>query len=349
MRNLYKTALVAVVAVLGFRMAATADAVTAAEVTPAANKAGVFYYSLNDLFVNSLSAQIRTEAQAQELELAEYDAENDLLRQLSQVRNFLTVYRGQALMVNPVDAQNGEAVLRAARKANVPVIFFNRRPSQGALDTYNKAWYVGSNPELSGLYQAQILTDYLENNINWDKNGNGKLDYLLIKGERNHADTQGRSAAFREGMRAAGYELNALDVAYADFSYARAVRYLQNYLAGHDIGEIEAVVCNNDAMALGIIDELQHRGYNEGDGSRYIPVVGIDATEKALNSVKDGSMVGTVYNNAPAVARTVVRLTSLLTRGEEVNVKSLGMPVSGRQVMVPYVKVTLANVGSLRR
>ena len=134
-----------------------------------------------------------------------------------------------------------------------------------------------------------------------------------------------------------------------DFSYAKAVRYLQNYLAGHDIGEIEAVVCNNDAMALGIIDELQHRGYNEGDGSRYIPVVGIDATEKALNAVKDGSMVGTVYNNAPAVARTVVRLTSLLTRGEEVNVKSLGMPVSGRQVMVPYVKVTLANVGSLRR
>jgi len=60
--------------------------------------------------------------------------------------------------------------------------------------------------------------------------------------------------------------------------------------------KIDAVICNNDDMALGAIEALKAAGYFTN--GKYIPVVGVDATTPAVQALKDGTLLGTVLNNA---------------------------------------------------
>ena len=140
--------------------AALISAALCGSVQAAQDRANIFYYSLNDSFVNQFSVQVRESAAAWDMKLAEYDAGDDLAKQLTQVQTALSQNRNP-LIVNPVDALNGEAVLRNAKRAHVPVIFFNRKPSDKVMASYDDAWYVGTDPAQAGRYQAEILIDYL--------------------------------------------------------------------------------------------------------------------------------------------------------------------------------------------
>ena len=70
-------------------------------------------------------------------------------------------------------------------------------------------------------------------------------------------------------------------------------------------GKIEAIIANNDAMAIGAIEALQKYGYNKGDKTKTIPVVGIDAIPEAKDLIKKGFMTGTVIQDPPAMAEAL--------------------------------------------
>ena len=79
------------------------------------------------------------------------------------------------------------------------------------------------------------------------------------------------------------------------------------------INNIEVVVANNDAMALGAILALQADGYNLPDAqdkSKFIPVVGIDGLPAALDAVERGTMIGTVFNDYNSTADVMVRIAT---------------------------------------
>lgn len=59
--------------------------------------------------------------------------------------------------------------------------------------------------------------------------------------------------------------------------------------------KIEAIISNNDAMAIGAIEALQKYGYNKEDKSKYIPVFGIDGIPAAKDLINKGVMTGTVF------------------------------------------------------
>ena len=50
-------------------------------------------------------------------------------------------------------------------------------------------------------------------------------------------------------------------------------------------------------MAIGAIEALQKYGYNKGDKSKYIPVVGIDGIPEAKDLINKGFMTGTVIQD----------------------------------------------------
>lgn len=69
----------------------------------------------------------------------------------------------------------------------------------------------------------------------------------------------------------------------------KATDLMAAFISSQSLDKIEAVLCNNDDMALGAIEALKAEGYNSGDASKYIPVVGVDATAPALEAMKEGS------------------------------------------------------------
>ena len=59
----------------------------------------------------------------------------------------------KALAIN-VDPAAAGTVIDKARGQNVPVVFFNKEPSRKALDSYDKAYYVGTDSKESGIIGA---------------------------------------------------------------------------------------------------------------------------------------------------------------------------------------------------
>ena len=58
--------------------------------------------------------------------------------------------------------------------------------------------------------------------------------------------------------------------------------------------KIEAIISNNDEMAIGAIEALQKYGFNKGGNSKYIPVVGVGGLPEAKELINQGVMTGTV-------------------------------------------------------
>ena len=339
--------------------AAVALAATAAVGANAAHAAAgdasspvkVFYYSLNDLFINQLSSSLQDQALANNIKLAQYDANDDLLRQISQIQTALSINRDHTpILVNPVDTQNGTAALRSARKARVPIIFFNRKPSDEALKSYSDAWYVGTIPASAGYYQAEIVTDYYKAHPEMDTNKDGILNYVMLKGEAGHQDTTARSNTFVRTMLDQGIKLKPVGSVNANWSQANAQNQMANIIERVGVQNIEMVVCNNDAMALGAVLALQAEGYNVPDDTsgKFIPVVGIDGLPPALDAVERGTMIGTVFNDYKSTADVMIRIASAYINGEVVTDDLVGYPIKNQTIEIPYVKVTNENISKLR-
>ena len=67
-------------------------------------------------------------------------------------------------------------------------------------------------------------------------------------------------------------------------------------------GKIEAIISNNDEMAIGAIEVLQKYEYNKGDNTKTIAVVGVDAIPAAQELIKQRAMTGSVVQDASAMA-----------------------------------------------
>jgi len=103
--------------------------------------------------------------------------------------------------------------------------------------------------------------------------------------------------------------------------------------------QIDMVFCNNDDMALGVIESLRKVGFFQDD--RYLPVVGVDATDPALQALAEGTLLGTVLNDAKNQGKATFDIAYALANG--LNPTTTAGSMDGRYVWVPYQKVTRDN------
>ena len=72
---------------------------------------------------------------------------------------------------------------------------------------------------------------------------------------------------------------------------------------------IEVIFANNDMMALGAVAALNGYGYNTGfDGDPSVVVIGVDAIDSALVSIKEGGMTATVQQDGDAMGNANIRI-----------------------------------------
>ena len=130
----------------------------------------------------------------------------------------------------------------------------------------------------------------------------------------------------------------------AAWDKVKATDLMKTFITSKGIGNIEAVICNNDDMALGVIEALKAEGYNTGDADRFIPVVGVDATAPALAAMQNGSLLGTVLNDAENQGKAAVHIAIAAAQGKTVDKETIGYEITdGKYVWIPYVKITRDN------
>lgn len=309
----------------------------------------VFYYSLNDMYINQLSTSLQDLAIGSGIKIAQFDAQDDLMRQASQIQTALSVNKKKTpILVNPVDNQNGLNALRAAKQQNVPIIFFNRKPTQEALSSYKDAWYVGANINQAGYYQASLVIEALKQHPEIDRNKDGYINYVILKGEPSHVDTAARSNVFVRTMLDAGIKLKPVAVASGKWSPSIAQNEMTRIISEKGIASIELIVSNNDAMALGAVKSLQAVGYNNPDvpNSQFIPVFGIDAIPAALEAIERGVMTGTVLNDYKATADVMIRMAKAYIDGQPITEDLIGYPIKNCTIEIPYSPIYNFNLGT---
>ncbi|OOM52779.1 D-galactose-binding periplasmic protein precursor [Clostridium beijerinckii] len=212
------------------------------------------------------------------------------------------------------------------------------------MDSYDKVWYVGAHAEQSGTLSGQLIADYFKAHPEADKNHDGVVQYVMLQGEPGHQDATLRTEYSIKAIEAAGLKTQKLAADTAMWDKAKATDLMKAFMTGQGVDKIEAVLCNNDDMALGAVEALKAEGYNKGDASKYIPVVGVDATAPALQAMKEGSLLGTVLNDAQNQGKATVNIALAAAQGKEINKENVGFDVTdGKYVWIDYVKVTQDN------
>jgi len=300
-------------------------------------KIGVAVYKFDDTFMSYVRNSILDNAKGKaNVDLV--DSQNAQPTQNDQVDQFLAK-KMAAIAINPVDRTAASAIIDKAKAKNVPVVFFNREPLAEDMKKYDKVYYVGAKAEQSGLMQGQIAVDYFKAHPEAYKSKDKIIHYVMLKGEPGHQDAELRTTFSIKAITDAGLKVDkvAEDTAYWD--RPKAVEKMKAWLAKFG-DKIDLVLCNNDDMALGAIEALRQEGYFTG--SKFMPVVGVDATAPALQALSQGTLLGTVLNDAKNQGKATFDLSLALAEGKPVTSTSWKIS-DGKFVWVPYQKVTKDN------
>ena len=309
---------------------------------PAENKApaskdgsvAVFYYTYGDTYISSVRTALDSALDKAGISYQDYDSNNSQTTQSEQVTTAIA-QGATVLVVNLVDTGSDDAAKNIISQANgVPVIFFNRSVSEEAVTSSDKCVFVGTDYEMAGHMQGEMIGNYLlENYDTLDLNGDGTISYVMFKGQEGNAEADARTKYGQEDADAiltgAGKSaLSFYDSANSNkylvdqagaWSSAAATEYMQTIMSQYNEANnnmVELVIANNDEMAIGAITALQNAGYNK-DGATVIPVFGVDATDAAKDAISAGSMIGTIKQDAEGMANTIANITANFMDGKE--------------------------------
>jgi methyl-galactoside transport system substrate-binding protein len=309
---------------------------------------GCTIYKFDDTFMTSVRNTIAAEAKdASGNEIATVDivdCQNSQPTCNDKIDMFITK-KVSALAINMVDRTASGVIIDKAKAAKTPIVFFNREPLAEDMAKWDKVYYVGAHAEESGVMEGQMLIDYWKANPTMDTNKDGVMQYVLIKGEPGHQDSEARAKYSVETIEKAGIKTEQLAVDFANWDRVKGQEKMAAFLTSNS-GKIEAVIACNDDMALGAIEALKAAGYFTAD--KFMPVVGVDATAPGLAAIKEGTLLGTAYNDGINQGKATFKLAYLLAKGEKPTKENVGYDiVDGKYVWVPYKGITKANMSEV--
>ena len=320
-------------------IAALAAAFGAAPAQAQTPKMGVAIYKFDDTFMSYVRNAIADNAKGKAT-LEVVDCQNSQPTENDQVDQFLAKKMG-CILINPVDRTAASGIIDKAKAKNTPVVFFNREPMPEDMKKWDKVYYVGAKAEQSGLMQGEIAVDYFKAHPKAFKAGDKTIHYIMLKGEPGHQDAELRTKYSIKAITDAGIKVDKLAEDTANWDRPKAVEKMKTFLAKFG-DKIDLVLANNDDMALGAIEALRQEGYNTGNAAKYIPVVGVDATAPALQALEQGTLLGTVLNDAKNQGKATFDLGYALASGKPITSTSWKI-TDGKYVWVPYAKVTAEN------
>lgn len=300
---------------------------------------GCAIYKFDDTFMTGVRNSILKTAEGK-AKVDMVDSQNSQATQNDKVDLFITK-KVKALAINPVDRAAAGVIVQKAKAAGIPVVFFNREPFKDDMAKFDKAYYVGAIAEQSGTMEGKLAVDYWKAHPEADLNKDGVMQYVMLKGEPGHQDAELRTKFSIKAIEDAGIKVQKVAEDTGMWDRVKGQEKMAAFMAAHK--DIEFVFANNDDMALGAIEALKAAGYFKA--GKFMPVVGVDATAPALQALKDGTLLGTVLNDAKNQGAATASLSMVLAKGEKPTKANVGYEIKdGKYVWVDYKPITKANM-----
>ncbi len=311
------------------------------ESTSVTLRVGVVKYSQNDPFINAMADILKEDLNGMETDemkiIVSVRSGDENQRDQNKIVEEMIDAGCDILCVNLVDRTSPSTIIKMAKDENIPVIFFNREPVKEDLLQWEKLYYVGNGAEQSGRLQGEAAASYIKEHPEVDKNGDGVIQYVVLKGEEDHQDTIIRTDYAVNTLMEGGVELEKLSYQFANWSRTQAENRMTK-LIGQYGDSIELVLSNNDEMALGAVEAYKAKNY---DKSSWPIIYGINGLNDALEAVEKGEIQGTIYNDKEDQAREMAILATKIFQGEDLS--SAGL-VDGTYYTSQYQLVDSSNV-----
>ena len=206
----------------------------------------------------------------------------------------LTVKDVDIVLLNPVDSDSAIASVMIANNSNLPVMTVDRVANGGKVVSH-----IASDNVAGGDMAAKFLIEKL----------NGKGNVVELEGVAGSSAARDRGQGFNDGIK--GSDFNVVAKQSADFDRTKGLSVMENIIQSK--GEIDAVFAQNDEMALGAQKALEDAKMND------VLVVGFDATDDAVEAVKNGKMAATVAQQPILIGEVAVKAVDKFLKGEKID------------------------------
>jgi inositol transport system substrate-binding protein len=276
-------------------------------------KFGVTIEKFNDVFMRYALDQLTDEAHKSGIDVVAGDAKGDPNEQLKIVENFIT--QGvDAILIHVVDQTIAPTITKECLAANIPLVYFNRKPDDSALAD-GKVVAVASPEVVAGNLEAEFVAKKL----------GGKGNVAILMGTMGTAPQIGRTQGTKDVI--ARYPgMKVVREQTGNFDRATGLSVTEDWL-NSDV-HIDAIICNNDEMALGAVLALEAKHMKNK-----VIVTGVDATSDALKFIADKRLDMTVFQNGAAQGRGAVQTAIKLVKHQMVPLFTA----------IPFEPVTLDN------
>ncbi|RMU23387.1 Sugar ABC transporter, periplasmic sugar-binding protein [Pseudomonas amygdali pv. lachrymans] len=288
-------------------------------------KIGVAMSQFDDTWLTYLRDDMNAKAKAmsttEKVDLQFVDARADVNKQLDQVKDLINK-KVDALIVNPVDTAATARITKDAVAAGIPLVYVNRRPDDPKLPAGVAT--VTSDDMEAGRLQAQYIADKLK----------GKGSVMILLGDLANNSTQNRTKGIKEVL-----------AKYPDIKIDQEQTGIWLRQKGMDLTndwltqgrKFNAVLANNDEMAIGAAMALKQAGVDVDKGS--VLVAGVDGTPDGLSAVTKGDLAVSVFQDAKGQADGAIDAAVKMAKKEKVEPQA---------IIIPYRLITPENVATFK-
>lgn len=251
------------------------------------------------------------------IEVLYLDGAGDASTQVSQMETFIN--QGvDAIICNPQESTTLQPSYEKAIAAGIPVV------SDGT-DIDEKIGQVWSScPDVPG---AEEQVKYLMTLFPEDQT----IDVAIMRGVIGHQAEIFRSEGYDNVMNENPDKFNIVFDQTANYSREEGLQLMENWLSSGT--HIDAVLAQNDEMALGAVEAIKSAGKEDE-----IKVLGIDGIEDAVSGVKNGSLAATMFQDGTQIIINSFELAVKSIRGEEVSDIALSQELCTPENVDTYVE-----------
>lgn len=263
---------------------------TGSKASGASGAIGLSISTQNNPFFVTLAEGAKKAAKQAGVPLTVVDASDDATKQVSDIEDLVSK-NVSVLIVNPVDSDAVTGAVEAAIAKGVRVISVDRVVNGVDIDCQ-----IASDNVAGAELATQYIVDTLGENV--------KTAELV--------GTSGASAAIDRSQgfhNIADKKLKVVASQTADFDRTQGMTVMENMLQADS--SIQAVFAGNDEMALGAVEAIS-------GAKKDVLVVGFDATDDAIEAIRQGRMGATIAQQPALIGSTAVENAIKLTKGESI-------------------------------
>lgn len=231
-----------------------------------------------------------------------YDGKGNQNVQDNQLKDILSKQNADIIVIDMVDVAHTQYVIDRIKECNIPVIVIYNGDEE-AVKSYEKAFLARTNPAEVGTLEGTIIVDsWNKNKKSIDKNQDDILEYIILIGSPINIVSINRAKYCVLAINNSNIKNKEIAEKFCYWNPEQTKEAVEQFILRFG-NKIEAIITDDDGVAVETVKTLQKYGYNLGNNENNIVVVGCDGISKALDLIKKGTMTGTVIINPYNVAK----------------------------------------------